>query len=278
MLLRCAVIMLVFCVTFSVVWAKTKDTPLQLMERSDKCYYFPTQHGLNDLAVDFSVTELAKDPVGKNAHITFYYTNAGQQFLDINNIPASEGKFRDALSQLLTPIAQYIVPQTSVECFSGLTVKASKVTQVLNGVKGTTFYNVIGTFKEVSPEGATAYRILYSPEGLIRQIELTMKEGKPYLTSVENIKSPAGWHVAKKIMRILGTDNTRWRIDQMEYSVIDGLTLPTKFSMTFRDFQNTPIPNMADMTIVFTNYRVNQGVAAAALAAPATTPKPAATP
>ena len=265
MLLRRLACATLVCLLATAIWAKDKVTIKSLIAKSDAVYYTPAAHGLNDLAVDFVVKELADDPVGKNAAITYYYAGGSRRRLNVANIPDAQARYQQLLMDLLSPLGQYVVPVSSTETFSGMTLKINTVNRLLLGVPGTTFYEIVASVPgNLSP--FTKYAVLLDKDGFLHQIEYTLTDNTVTTASMENINVKDGaWLFSVVNTHIALKDADMWMIFHFKYDTIEGFILPTQCTVQFRNAMNKPIEARPDYTVDFKNYRLNKGIAAAAI-------------
>jgi hypothetical protein len=254
----------------SAVWAKTakpKDDPVALMTKSDALYYYPTQRGLTDLAVDVVIPEIAGNAVGKNATISYYYVSETRQRVVVGNVPDQYAKFRTDLEALVDPLSEYLIPRPSAATFTGLTLRVERVSRQFSGTPATNYYQLIGTAKEKTAY-IQEYRVLLDPLGLACQLENVLKDGNHIIARIENVKIGETWHVSKLTTRLMDESGmAQWKIDTIEYAVVDGFTMPSKVTIQYRTPTNAPVKGSPDLTVLFKNYRLNKGAAAAALPA-----------
>lgn len=265
-------VLLVLVAAAASLAAREKITVKSLLAKSDAVYYTPALHGLTDLAVDIAVEQLATDPVGKDAVVTYYYAGEDRQRMAVTGIPESQAVFRTALLDLLTPLSQYVVPRSATASFAGMTVKLSTVMRQLRGVKPSTFYLLTGTVAGEAKTGQLKeYRVLVGKDGLVRQIE-NVFVGSTITADVENVPTPDGsaWLFTALYTRmsVKEGDQTRdlWKSERMTYENIDGFLLPVKCIVQFRDMYNRPVTGREDLVITLKNYRLNTGLAAKTLA------------
>jgi hypothetical protein len=262
----------------SLGWAKEKVTLKSLLAKSDAIYYSPVSHNLTDLAVEISVEQLAKDPVGKDAVVHYYYAGDEHQRMSVANVPDKQAAFRTALLDLLTPLGQYIVPRAASTSFSGMTLKLTTVSRQMLNVKDTTFYQIIGAVPGDQGD-LKEYRVLVDKNGLVYQIENVYKNGK-VTAEVENVKTKDGkeWLFTALYTRMSTKDGDLWKTERVEYDVVEGYTLPVKCAVQFRDMYNKPVSGREDLVIHFKNYQLNKGVATKAITEMEKKPEAAPTP
>ncbi len=275
--MRASLPMLIICVlvlAVSAVWGK--ENPAALMARSDALYYYPTQVGMTDLAVDLTLQELQTNPVGKLAKITYYYAGEERQRFEVTGIPDQYAKFRDDLASLVDPLANYLVPRPSTLAFLGLDLRVDKVSRQIIGRSDTTYYLLVGTAKE---PGALVkeYRVLLDTAGLACQVESALKDGSKLMARIDNVRIGEKWCISTVTTRMAVNNLPQWRIESVEYLQVSGFTLPSKIIIQQRNALNMPVKGVQDWTILLSNYRINQGVAAQKLPPPPPTPaeKPA---
>ncbi|HEX2951414.1 MAG TPA: hypothetical protein VHV83_17865 [Armatimonadota bacterium] len=247
------------------LFAKEHLTPQNLIARSDALYYTPSAHGITDLAVDIVIDQLSNDPVGKNSAITYYYAGDNQERVAIANIPDTQSAYRDKLIALVSPFSQYLMPRPASVTFAGMTLSMTKVTRVLPGVKGTTFYQIIG--RSATPkDGVKEYRVLLDKGGALYQIENVLADESLIVASVENKHTDAGWHVVSLSTRLKPKNQSFiWQTVKITYGSVNGYVLPVGLTVTYRDEVNHPVKGYNDLAASFTNYRINIGIAHATL-------------
>lgn len=277
-MLRQLVCCILLLTLVTAVWAKDKVTLKSLMAKSDAIYYSPAAHGVTDLAVDIVVEQLAKDPVGKDAQVTYYFGGEDRQRVVVQNVPDKYTAYREALLNLLSPISQYVMPHSSSASFAGMTLKIERVSRQLVGVADTTFYQIIGVTPGEQGD-LLRYQVLLDKNGLVHQIENVYKNGA-VTASIENTKVKEGWVVTSFNTRMGTKDEGLWKIERVEYETIEGYTLPVRCTVQYRNLFNKPVRGRDDLTIHLKNYRINQGIAVNAItklekdAAAAATPAP----
>jgi hypothetical protein len=256
--------------------AWTKDDPAVIIAQSDAQYYYPTQHGLQDLAADLVIQELQDSPVGKLAKISYYYVSEERQRFEVMNIPDQFGKFRDDLASLVEPLSNYIVPMPSTETFNGLDLRVDRVARLFAGRPETSYVQIVGTAKD---KGALVreYRMLLDGAGLAVQAESIFKDDSKLIARIDNVKIGEKWCYASITTRMAVNGLPQWRIMAIEYTQVDGFTVPATITIRVRNARNKPVDGTQDWTITFTNYRLNKGVAAKQIPAPPEKPaeKPA---
>lgn len=266
------------------VWAKGL-TAQTLIERSDAVYYYPQAEGVTDLAVNVTIAQVANDPVAGKAVTTFCYLAEDRREFVISNLPDGQDRLRAVLLNMVAPLGEYIIPRGSAEAFDGMNVRVLKVLRELSGRPGMTYYQLIGApTDENSP--LKEYRVLVDADGLAHQVETEGRDGSVVAARIENTKIGDKWVITKISTRMMGKDSAQWEIATVQYGEVDGFTLPQRITIQHRNAFGQPIREMPDFTFIFTNYRINQGAAAALLpppppapeAAPATDPDPEAEP
>jgi len=283
MLARFLIIFTIFALVTTVVWSKNKITPQSLMEKSDTMYYYPTAHGLTDMAVDLTVEQFAKNPATKPVTITFYYAGEKRQQFAISNLDEHLTELRDRIAGVVNPLADYLVPKTSQTTFKGLKLSTNQVYREFTGDPNTVFYQLVGVAPEKDAE-VKEFRVLLDKDGLAHQVENILKDDSSVIARIENEKIGNQWHITRMTTRLMAGMNSEWKIDSVEYGMVDGYSLPVRATIQFRDNFNRPVKGADDLTILFTNYRINKGAAAAILppAAPEApkveTPAPASAP
>lgn len=277
MLVRRLFIIVLLVLLGSSLWAKEKVNLKGLMAKSDALYYCPSLHGLTDLAVDMAIDKLADNPISKAATVTYYYAGDTRQRITVSNVPDKYADFRNSVIDLVSPLGQYIIPLPTSASFNGMTLSLEKASREILGVKETEFYVIVGK-PTAKKSTVKEYRLLIDKDGLLHQIEnVTGDDSDQNLVAlVENIHLGDGWHVSDMTTRL--SKEGVWKIEHIDYDVIEGFTLPVRYSVRYRNTLNQPVKEMGDMNLAFQNYRINKGVAAAAFAAsPDTEPVPPAT-
>ena len=261
LLLLCAVII----VGGLLVSAKPKLDPQALMIRSDALYYYPSLHGITDLAVDVVIDRMAADAKLKQVKITYYYAGEDRQRFIISNFPDNQSKKRDELQAIVDPLEEFIMPRPSASTFTGFTLSAEEAYRQIAGCEGLKFYQLIGTPKEAG-NGVKEYRVLIDERGLAHQVENVLKDGGSIIAGIDNVLIGDRWHIAKVTTRLMSQSNAQWKIDQLEYGDIGGYPLATRLTTHYRNNLGHPIESAVDFSVSFQNYRLNKGEAAAALA------------
>jgi len=266
---RCVPFFVLLLLVLSTGWvvARERQTPEQLMKLSDTLYYYPAARGLKDLVVDLDMRELPMFPAAKDAHISFIFAGEGQQRFEVANLPATADQTRKELVNLLEPLSNFITPRPSASAFSGLTLTTLHVWRQLPGLPAMDFTLLIGATKDTNAP-VKEYRVLLDRQGLAHQVENVMKDGSVISARIENHQDAGAWHIARVTTRMMSADTPQWRIDSVEYGTVNGFTLPLKATIQFRNSFNQPIKGVNDLSVIFTNYRINSG-AGAALFAPA---------
>lgn len=256
-------------------FAKGKDDPAALIAQCDAQYYFPTQAGVQDLAVDLTIQELQSSPIGKLAKVSYYYVNEERQRFEITNVPDQYAKFRDDLAGLVEPLSNYLVPLPSALTFNGLNLRVDRVSRQLVGRPDTTYFMVVGTAKDA---GALVheYHMLLDSAGLTVQAESVLKDGSKLTARIENIKIGDRWYYHTVTTRMMVSGLPQWRVMTIDYTQVDGFTVPSTITIQNRNTVNKPVDGAQDWTITLANYRINKGVAAQQLPPPPA--KPADTP
>jgi hypothetical protein len=265
------IVVLLTLLVGAAVWAKApkppKDDPAALLAKSDALYDYPTQHGLTDLAVDLTIPEIAENPVGKAATMSYYYVSEERQRFVVGNIPDKYTQYRQNLESLIDPLSEYVIPRPSAATFAGLTLRAERVYRQFAGAAETNYFQLVGTAKEKSAL-IQEYRVLLDSQGLACQLENVLKDGSHIIARLDNTKIGDRWHICKLTTRLMDEGGmAQWKIDTIEYAEVDGFVLPKKVTMQYRTPTNQPIKGSPDVTVLFTNYRINKGAAAAALPA-----------
>jgi len=271
---------LVICIimlTAAIAWGKDKDDPAALMARSDAQYYYPTQAGLQDLAVDLVIDELQSSPVGKLAKISYYYVNEDRQRFEVEGLSEQYAKFRDDLLGLVDPMSNYLVPRSSTNAFHGLDLRVDRVSRQIIGRPDTTYFLLVGTANDKDAM-VKEYRVLLDAAGLACQIESVLKDGSKLMARIDNTQVGEKWCINRVTTRMVMNNAPQWRIETVEYTQVDGFTMPSVITIRQRNALNQPVKGAQDWTIRLTNYRLNQGVAAAKIPAPPAPPPPADTP
>jgi len=272
MSVRLCALWLILVVCGVIVGAKPKLDPIALMNKSDAAYYYPSGHGVNDLAVDLVIDRMANDAIMKQVQITYYYAGVDQQRFSISNYPEKFAKKRDELQSLVDPLSEYIMPRPSALTFTGFTLSVEEAFRMIAGCAGKKFYQIIGTPKGET-NGVKEYRVLIDETGLAHQVENVLKDGGSIIAGIENVQIKDSWHIAKVTTRLMSSSNVQWKIDRVEYGEVEGYSLPTKLVTQYRNNYGQPVEGATDFTITLQNYRINKGVAAAVFAA--TKPQPA---
>lgn len=271
MLVRRLVVIAVLTLLASSLWAREKLDIKGLMARSDALYYTPSLHGVTDLAVDLVIDQFANNPIAKAATVTYYYAGSTRQRVSVSNVPDQYAEFRNGVMDLVSSVGQYIMPLPTSASFTGMTLRMEKTTRELLGVKETDFYEIIG-----KPTGTKdtmkEYRVLVDKDGLLHQIEDVTGDNNELIAMVENVHLADGWHIATITTRV--SKDGVWKIEHLEYGLVDSYMLPVRYSVQYRDTMNKPVKDMGDLAMSFKDYRINKGVAAAAVPQPepATTP------
>ena len=281
MLYRSISLLVLLVLLAGAVWAKAKGPTAQtLIDRSDAVYYYPQAGGVTDLAVDVAIAQVANDPVAGKALITFCYQGKDQREFVVSNLPEGQDKLRAVLLNMVAPLGEYVIPRASAEAFVGMKTRVLKVLRELAGRSGMTYYQLIGTpTDDTSP--LKAYRVLVDAQGLAHQVETEGRDGSVVAARIENTQIGDKWVITKISTRVLGKDSAQWEIATVQYGEVDGITLPERITIQHRNAFDQPIKEMPDFTFNFTNYRINQGAAAALLPpppAPAPEPSPEAAP
>lgn len=268
---RICLLCLILLALCGAAWAK--DDPAAVIALSDGKYYCPTQHGLQDLATDLVIQELQNSPVGKLAKISYYYVNEERQRFEVTNIPDQFAKFRDDLSSLVEPLSNYVVPMPSNLTFNGLDLRVDRVSRLIAGRADTAYLQLVGTAKD---KGALVreYRMLLDLSGLAVQAESIFKDDSKLIARIENVKIGELYCYAKITTRMAVDGQPQWRIMTIDYTQVDGFTMPSRITIQVRNARNKPVEGTQDWTIQFTNYRINKGVAVQQIPAPPTA-KPA---
>ncbi|HOF88461.1 MAG TPA: hypothetical protein PLZ36_10210 [Armatimonadota bacterium] len=267
---------LVICsivLTAAVAWGKDTADPAALMARSDAQYYYPTQVGLHDLAVDLVIDELQNSPVGKLATISYYYVNEDRQRFAVAGLDDQYAKFRDDLLGLVDPLSNYLVPRASTNAFHGLDLRVDRVSRQLAGRPDTTYFLLVGTASDAEAM-VKEYRVLLDAAGLACQVESVLKDGSRLMARIDNTRVGEKWCIHRVTTRMLVNNAPQWRIEAVEYAQIDGFTMPATITIRQRNALNQPVKGAQDWTIRLTNYRINQGVAAATIPPPPAPPAP----
>ncbi|MHB9025068.1 MAG: hypothetical protein ACYC7E_13000 [Armatimonadota bacterium] len=257
----------------SFAQAKSKLDPQKLLAASDATYYFPTTVGLTDLAVDLVIPQLEAFPGAKQVRITYYYAANGKQQFEVTELPDRMSALRGEILNLVSALAEYIVPLPSATAFKGFKVQAQRVSREIMGIKEKNFYQLIGTnTNEQAP--VKEYRVLLDKHGLAYELENVLKGGDRILARVMNVRTGEKWQVARVTTRLMGRSGPQWKIEEISYRPAEGFSLPAEVKTQYRDNTNKPITGLADVTIRFENYRINKDIAAAFFAAktPAATP------
>lgn len=268
------VLVVVVSLTLGIVGAWAKAAPLDpvaLMTKSDALYYYPTAHGVTDLAVEVHIDQLADHPTGKRAHVQYYYAGEKRQMFAVTDLSDNETKLRSEILAMVAPLADYLMPRPSMASFEGLTLKVATVSREILGLSGTTFYEVVGTAKAANAD-VKEYRVLLGEDGQAYQVENVLKDGTVVAARLENVRVADSWHISKVISRLTANVGPVWKIDSVEYGQIEGYVLPTRVTVQYRNGYNQPVRGFTDLTVQFRNYRLNKGVAAAAVPAPQPAP------
>lgn len=266
MRIRRLICLLVIALAATTLWAQGKITLEGLLAKSDALYYYPSERGVTDLAVDLVIEQLGNDQLGKeakDARVTYYYAGEQRETMILASLPEISPKVQAIMEPAVTPMGQYIMPRTSSSFFAGMSMSMRKVTRQIAGVPGTTFYQITGTLPATSL-GAKEQRVLLSEDGLLRQLEEVLTAPKQaIMATIENIQTKDGWHIAT-VTRQWPTDKmTVWRIEHVDYETVDGFVLPVRITFTYRDGFNRPVAGPRDVTVRLEKYRVNTGEAAA---------------
>ena len=238
--------------------------PRTLIASSDAAYYYPTLHGVKDLAVELRVPSWAGTAL-KDVKVCYYYAGEQRQQFDITNLPEQSAAQRTQLLEQLTPYVNYLIPTTTARSFAGYTVRSEIVNSQFVGTPETVFYQLVGTASDAHAE-AKELRVLLDKHGLIQQIETIPKQGAPLLTEVKNVRCGKQWQISHLTTRM--TDAIRgqqWQVVNIEYGMVDGkYSLPSRIAGQQCDNNNQPIVG-SDQEVLFQHYRINQGVANAFL-------------
>ena len=281
---HCTILFLLLLLA-SLGWGKEKISAAMLMEKSDQSYYFPSAHGVTDLAVDATIDQFILDPLAKDAKVRCYFLENREPWIEVSNVPEDQPGYKSYPQRVLTPVLQYIMPFTARSSFEGMNLQLQKVIRHIDGVQGTTFYQLIGTMpdtKEGEKEGekdATEvnrvhqYRVLLDKEGQLYQIENIMTDRSILSASVKTIRLNERWHVSKIITRLplryitnVATDTgIVYKVDEISYDEFDGYPLPKTISIEYRDGFNQPMKNLGRVEITLNNYQINAGIAARAM-------------
>lgn len=264
MLRRCACVLLAV-LALSGAWSKDRVTLKSLLAKSDAIYYSPAAHGVTDLAVDLVVEQFSADPVGKNAIVTFYYAGDDRQRTVVTGVPDQYAAFRNALQELLGPMAQYVIPRSASSSFAGMTLKMARQSRQLLNVPERNFFLITGAIPGEHKKGdLIEYRALVDKQGLVYQIENVYTEGR-IIANVVNVKmADASTWLFTELHTRLSAD--LWKSEVVDYQLQGGYMLPVSCTLRFRDGFNKPVKSRQDLVIRMQNYRINQGVAAKALA------------
>lgn len=252
----------------TLAWAKVKkdkNDPASLMAKSDALYYYPSLHGITDLAVDLVIPQFAASDDTKEIKITYYYAGENRQQFAVGNIPAQHETLRPDVLALISPYSQNLIPSTSEALFKGLTLKTEEVDCQFLGSPETVYYQIVGTTPDKNAE-IKEQHVLYDKQGVIHQLEFIAQNGTPSTVGIENVRIGDKWQISKMTFREITETDTFWRTVTIEYAMVDGFSLPTHISVTHRGILNQSVSGAGmDLDIQFKNYRINQGIAAAFL-------------
>lgn len=262
MLLRRLVCTLLALSLVTIALAKEKVTLKSLLAKSDAVYYTPLTHGLTDLAVDISIEQLEKNN-GKDVLVTYYYAGDNRQHMEVTNAP--DDTFRAQLLDLLMPLSQYVIPHAASANLSNMSLKLLAVSRQIPGIADTTFYQIIGTVPD-SKSDLKEYRVLLDKNGLVHRLENEMTKGGTIAASVDNVQMKDGtWLFSALSTRMAAKEGDIWKTERLEYDTVDGFFMPVRCVVEYRDIYNKPVKGRVDLSIRLTNYRINKGVADAAM-------------
>lgn len=272
MLTRILTIITLLALVTALAWSKDKLDPRAIMAKSDAAYYYPTAHGLADLAVDIAVDQLQQSAVAKDAKISYYYAGADRQQVIITGLSDKYDALRGQLLAVISPFGDYMVPKTNAATFQGLQLKASQVYRAFADVKDTEFYQLVGTASDKKAD-VKEFRVLLDKNGLAHEMENLTKDDNTVIARIENTRIGENWQITRVTTRMMTNGSAEWKIDTIEYGTVEGFSLPVRATIKYRDQFNMPIKGMDDLAITFTNYRLNKGIADTTLpkAAPAPT-------
>lgn len=281
MTVRIAILFTLFIISMlTAAAAKSLPKPAQLLEKSDIFYYFPADKGLADLAVEAVIDQYVIDPIAKAARVECFYVTGKQPWLTVSNLTLEQDAYRAYPQRVLTPLLQYIIPIKATESFANTTMQMQKVTRFIAGVPSSNFYLLAGTVPTASADEVkkddtlrvAQYRVLLDDKGQLYQIENVMSDRSVISASVETIQISDHQHISRITTRlpmhyVTGVASDKgiiWKIDNISYSNFQGFTMPAKITIEYRDSFNRPIVELGSIKVDFTNYRINQGIAAAA--------------
>lgn len=263
------------CITMAAaVSAKDRLDAMTMIGQSDALYYFPPDHGVTDLVVDITIDQLATDTAAKQARISYYYAGEQRQRFIIEGLSANQTALQSSLQQLVEPMQNYLMPSRSSATFAALETKVTKASRQLLGVPTTEFYLVTGVSKDEKAD-IKEYRVLLDKDGLAYQVENVLANKLVIAARLENIRIGEQWHIGAVTTRLYTSSGPQWKIDRVKYDTVDGYMLPTEVMVQYRNSYNQPAKGVSELTIHFSNYRINKGVAAEKLPAPAPTVTPA---
>ena len=265
---RVLTLCMILLLVTAVVWAKDKKEkhdPSSTMAQSDAIYYNPAANGITDLAVDLVIPQFAAGQDTKNIKITYYYAGEKRQQFVVNNIPAQQLDLRAEILAQLNPYSQNIMPKTSATLFKGLKLKTEEVYRQVLGTPETVFYQLIGTLPDKNA-AIKEQHFIFDKQGLLLEQEYITQNGTPLTVGISNTRFGAKWQISRMTFREFTDTETYWRIVAIDYTVVNGFSLPSHISVLHRGISNQPISGAGmDLDIQFQNYRINQGVATAAL-------------
>lgn len=281
MTVRIAILFTLLIAAMLAAGAKGLPKPAELLTKSDNFYYFPADMGVVDLAVEAVIDQYLTDPVAKAARVECFYAKGQQPWVEVSNLTPEQDAYRIYPQRILTPLLQYIIPIKATESFANMILQMQKVTRFITDVPNTNFYLLAGSVPPPSEDEVkkddtlrvAQYRVLLDADGQLYQIENVMSDRSVISASVTTIQIGDHHYIARITTRLpmhyitgVASDNgILWKIDEISYDNIQGFTMPTKITVEYRDGFNKPIADLGAIQVDFTNYRINQGIAAAAI-------------
>ena len=266
-----SVLLLLTALMTSGAWTKEPPvTPAGLLAKSDALYFAPAAHGVTDLAMDITVDAPQTDPVGKLAQIAYYYAGEQNQWVEVNQIPDEHEALRRSILDEVTPVERFIMPTPAVESFAGMTMELVPETRLMAGVPETAFYWVKGTAKKDHPLKAgdpKTFQVLLDRHGRLFEIAAVSTRNEHMTGAIENIQLADGLHISRLKTRYFTTDgNLLWVFETITYGPVGNMMLPSSVTVEYRDNNDHPAKDHQTLTLRFSHYRLNKGVAADELA------------